>query len=156
MRPPATPMSLAATSVPTAVDRFGAILCIFCCTSCRIWILSESSCKATTAASSTFCRVSGDSSCPEVVEAVTDTTMIVAWGKTSSRLTIVRSISLPADTATLGRFSSRSPTAADGAHAECSAVSATNQVLSCNSKSHHALSSLRRSVHKRSAEWQQQ
>ena len=78
VRPPAMPMSLAAISVPTAADRLGAMWCIFICTSLRISALSLSSCSATSQACSSFFRLSSDSGCPAVVDAVTDTTMTVA------------------------------------------------------------------------------
>ncbi len=78
VRPPATPMSLAAISVPTAADRLGAMWCILSCTRRRMSALSASSWSAMSAAPSMRFKFSSDSCFPDVVDAVTDTTMTVA------------------------------------------------------------------------------
>mmetsp|Transcript_32954 Transcript_32954/g.83658 ORF Transcript_32954/g.83658 Transcript_32954/m.83658 type:complete len:431 (+) Transcript_32954:100-1392(+) len=93
-RPPARPMSLAAISDPTMSDRLGAMDDMRDSTNDRMSRLSSSSWKAMVQPSSAFCRFSSLRGLPVVVVPVTVTTMTVAAGRMSSRLTRVRSISL--------------------------------------------------------------
>jgi hypothetical protein len=52
--PPATPMSRAAISVPTALERLGAMRCMRSCTSFRMAALSASSASTMSAAAMTY------------------------------------------------------------------------------------------------------
>ena len=75
-RPPAAPIKRAATSSPTACDKFGAIVCILRCTRSNIKVLSASSCTMICAAWVTLSSVSAANGCPSVVVAVTVTPMM--------------------------------------------------------------------------------
>mmetsp|Transcript_13203 Transcript_13203/g.45659 ORF Transcript_13203/g.45659 Transcript_13203/m.45659 type:complete len:318 (+) Transcript_13203:1459-2412(+) len=93
--PPATPMSLAAISVPTTRLRLGAMAPMRLSTkrSTRERLSSRSS--AASHASTVRARHSSLSGSPLVVDAVTVTTMIAVLGRMPSRFTDMRSISLP-------------------------------------------------------------
>ena len=86
VRPPAAPMSLAAVEAPMMQLKLGAINVIRDSTYENISFLISLTWKAMSQASATVSSsLSERVSVPDVVEAVTDTTMIVAWLKFCSR-----------------------------------------------------------------------
>mmetsp|Transcript_11915 Transcript_11915/g.24186 ORF Transcript_11915/g.24186 Transcript_11915/m.24186 type:complete len:214 (-) Transcript_11915:421-1062(-) len=93
--PPAAPISLAATCVPTMAERLGATEAILDSTKASIFCLWLESFRICSHASCTFCSAASGSAVPAVVDAVTVTTMIDAEGKMPVRSTCVRSVSLP-------------------------------------------------------------
>ena len=93
--PPAAPISLAATCVPTMAERFGATVAILDSTKASIFCLWLESLRTCSHASCTFCSAASGSAVPAVVDAVTVTTMIDADGRMPVKSTCVRSVSLP-------------------------------------------------------------
>mmetsp|Transcript_17851 Transcript_17851/g.55555 ORF Transcript_17851/g.55555 Transcript_17851/m.55555 type:complete len:319 (+) Transcript_17851:175-1131(+) len=93
--PPAVPISRAATSAPTMVVRLGATACIrvstYAC-SCALQSASSTACRHW---SIVLARASAGSGAPDVVDAVTVTTITVAAGTMPASSTAVRSASSP-------------------------------------------------------------